>query len=548
MSCGARFVLSSTMEFSVRLLRRERRWCHFRSPHTQRGPHDLSGIGYSHFMGGGVQRTRPHLFVGSPAEAVAEAGVVADVLELRIDIMEFLADLLDEGADIGAKTLVAIAGREVLAVNQVVDLAIGYVLAGTKRQKGDNLELGQREVDRRARPAGAVNIEAQLQTAEMQDIAGMSLPAAGDGRAPAAIRRSRLMRIDSRRDLSMKSTAPPSSRRLLVDVLAEHGEEDHRGGVARSAQAAQHLEPVHSGHAPIEKDDIGVAAQGKIVERRRAAREARDLITLVDQIEAQRFAKEIVVVNKDDLGRGCPCTRSACRTIVGCAVLIAVRHNRRGPLADGLKRTVVITRLGARQGPAHKSGAIRSTSRGERIVRPLGKAAASRRSRSSYHRGCRSSRDRSLGLLDDVGQLVARVGDLSPSLLSDRSLASAPPPSHRHISSDRENGSLGWMANRPNARGALSENSDGRRTAEGVGFLRQLEFDHGNSVGGLIDKCRRVDPLRIEPLPHAPHSDLDAAGGMDIDAALLDAMPAKFRDRPYVTPRNKSSRPCCFPH
>jgi hypothetical protein len=65
--------------------------------------------------------------------AVAKPGVVADVLERRIDIMEFLADSLDEGADVGAKTVVAIAGREVLAVNQVVDLAIGYVLAGMKR-------------------------------------------------------------------------------------------------------------------------------------------------------------------------------------------------------------------------------------------------------------------------------------------------------------------------------------------------------------------------------------------------------------------------------
>jgi hypothetical protein len=84
-------------------------------------------------MGGGVQRTRPLLFVDSPAEAVAEPGVVADVLERRIDIMEFLADSLDEGADVCVKTLVAVAGREVLAVNQIVDLAIGYVLAGMKR-------------------------------------------------------------------------------------------------------------------------------------------------------------------------------------------------------------------------------------------------------------------------------------------------------------------------------------------------------------------------------------------------------------------------------
>src|SRR6266852_1726764 len=65
----------------------------------------------------------PRALVRTPV-AVAESGVVADAIERGIGIAEFLANSRDEGADIGAKTLVAMAGRKVLAVNEIVDLAI----------------------------------------------------------------------------------------------------------------------------------------------------------------------------------------------------------------------------------------------------------------------------------------------------------------------------------------------------------------------------------------------------------------------------------------
>ena len=42
-------------------------------------------------------------------------------------------------------------------------------------------------------------------------------------------------------------------------------------------------------------------AHGEIRERRRGAREARDLVTLVGEAEAERLAKQIVVVNQDNL-------------------------------------------------------------------------------------------------------------------------------------------------------------------------------------------------------------------------------------------------------
>jgi hypothetical protein len=88
-------------------------------------------------------------------------------------------------------------------------------------------------------------------------------------------------------------------RRLLVDVVAEHGQEDHRRGAAGAAQAAQHLEPVHAGHAPVEQDDVGAAAAREIVERRRTRIEADDRETFVDQIEAERLAERVVVINEN---------------------------------------------------------------------------------------------------------------------------------------------------------------------------------------------------------------------------------------------------------
>jgi hypothetical protein len=92
-------------------------------------------------------------------------------------------------------------------------------------------------------------------------------------------------------------------RRFLIDVVAEHGEKDDRRRCASAAQAAQHLETVHPGHAPVQQDDLGAAAALEVVERRLAAREAQDVEALVDKVEAERFAEGIVVVNEDDPNR-----------------------------------------------------------------------------------------------------------------------------------------------------------------------------------------------------------------------------------------------------
>src|SRR3978361_308378 len=114
-------------------------------------------------------RTEPPLGAGKPR--VTETGVVMDVLELGIDISELLANALDERPHVGAEAFGTIAGDEILAMHQVVDLAVRDVLAGAGRHRRDDAELGQGEVERLARPARPVDVEAQLQTAEIHRLA-----------------------------------------------------------------------------------------------------------------------------------------------------------------------------------------------------------------------------------------------------------------------------------------------------------------------------------------------------------------------------------------
>src|SRR5260221_355745 len=151
--------------------------------------------------------------------------------------MEFLADSRDEGADIGTKILVAMAGRKVLPVNQVIDLAIGHALAGPQRQPGDDLELGQGQIDRRAVPAGPVDVEAQIEAAETQDIAG--LPALRFRYRPDPLG-DQPQTLDENREAARlvdEIDGAALERRLLVDILAEDGEEDVRRQVFGTVQA-----------------------------------------------------------------------------------------------------------------------------------------------------------------------------------------------------------------------------------------------------------------------------------------------------------------------
>src|SRR5882724_4085223 len=86
--------------------------------------------------------------------AVTEAGVVVDLVKTGIDISELLADAFDESADVGAIAVRAAAGEEILPVHEVVELAVGDILAGLQGELGDHVEFGERKVDRLAAPEG----------------------------------------------------------------------------------------------------------------------------------------------------------------------------------------------------------------------------------------------------------------------------------------------------------------------------------------------------------------------------------------------------------
>src|SRR5438105_433556 len=111
-----------------------------------------------------TRRRRSRLW--SPA--VSKTGIIFDVVEIGIAFAELLADTLDEGPDIGAIPLFAVTGDEILAVDEVVDLAIADILPGPPGEQRDNLELGQGQIDRAPRPGRAAGVEAQFEPPEMQ--------------------------------------------------------------------------------------------------------------------------------------------------------------------------------------------------------------------------------------------------------------------------------------------------------------------------------------------------------------------------------------------
>src|SRR5215468_727383 len=61
--------------------------------------------------------------------AVSETGVIFDMVKTEVDIAEFLADTLDNRAQMGAIPFRPVPGDEILAVNEVVDLTEADVLA-----------------------------------------------------------------------------------------------------------------------------------------------------------------------------------------------------------------------------------------------------------------------------------------------------------------------------------------------------------------------------------------------------------------------------------
>src|SRR5215831_6311641 len=101
--------------------------------------------------------------------AVSESRVVLDAGEAVVDIAEFLSNPFDEGAHVDAVPLLAVAGDEVLAAHEVVDLPVGDVGVAGAGQQPHDLEFGQRQVDALAVVEGAIDVDPQFQLAARQE-------------------------------------------------------------------------------------------------------------------------------------------------------------------------------------------------------------------------------------------------------------------------------------------------------------------------------------------------------------------------------------------
>src|SRR3546814_7366277 len=78
---------------------------------------------------------------------VTEAGIVADAGESVVNLAELLANPLDERAYIDPVAVFAIAGNEILAADEVVDLTIRHVRFVDAGQQAHDVEFGQGEID-----------------------------------------------------------------------------------------------------------------------------------------------------------------------------------------------------------------------------------------------------------------------------------------------------------------------------------------------------------------------------------------------------------------
>src|SRR3989304_6183288 len=97
--------------------------------------------------------------------AIPEAGVVLDVGERVVHRPELLADALDEGAHVRPVALFARTRDEILAVDEIVDLAVADILSRPRDEIAEHPELRQAEVDLPLLPEGAVGVLAQFQMA-----------------------------------------------------------------------------------------------------------------------------------------------------------------------------------------------------------------------------------------------------------------------------------------------------------------------------------------------------------------------------------------------
>src|SRR5271170_2679767 len=228
------------------------------------------------------RRLRRDLVWSGPA--VSKTGVVMDVVEIGVGVAEFLADTLDEGTDIGAVPLCPMTGDEVLAVHEIIDLAIADVLPCLLGEKRQNLELGQGQFDRVPGPQRAIDVKAQLEPAERQHVGPRRL------RIGSRALGNQLQASDENRQTSRlvdEIDRAAGERRLFVDVVGKRRQKDHRERDPSPSQVSQHLDAGELRHAPVKQHYVGAAALLEISERVAAVVEAGDFVPFIDQVEVE---------------------------------------------------------------------------------------------------------------------------------------------------------------------------------------------------------------------------------------------------------------------
>src|SRR5262249_289039 len=102
------------------------------------------------------ERRLSRLFRGRVrSPAVAEAGIVLERCEIRVDIFELLANPLYERADIRPIPLHTCTGDDPLALHRIVYLAIAHVFTFPFREQHHHAEFREGKVDPPAAPFGA---------------------------------------------------------------------------------------------------------------------------------------------------------------------------------------------------------------------------------------------------------------------------------------------------------------------------------------------------------------------------------------------------------
>jgi hypothetical protein len=100
--------------------------------------------------------------LGWLAPAVAEASVVLDLVEGRVEGPELVSDALDCRAHVRPITVSPVSSDEAVVAQAVVDRAIGHKGPGLRRQQMDDVVFPEREADIDLVPVGAAAFHQEL--------------------------------------------------------------------------------------------------------------------------------------------------------------------------------------------------------------------------------------------------------------------------------------------------------------------------------------------------------------------------------------------------